>query len=66
MYSAPCGLTLVKTGTHCRRQRLRLTDEGRRLLVEATAVAAVLDAEITADLPAADCAALHRILDRLL
>ena len=49
-----------------RRQRLRLTDEGRRLLVEATAVAAVLDAEITADLPAADCAALHRILDRLL
>ncbi|MGK5682862.1 MarR family winged helix-turn-helix transcriptional regulator [Actinoplanes sp. URMC 104] len=49
-----------------RRQRLRLTDEGRRLLEEATTVAAVLDAEITAGLPATDRAALHRILDRLL
>ncbi len=48
-----------------RRQRLRLTGEGLRLLDEATAMAADLDGEIVAGLPKADQAALTRILDHL-
>ena len=48
-----------------RRQRLRLTDEGLRLLDAAATTAAALDDELTAPLSADDRAALARILDRL-
>ncbi|WP_250034826.1 MarR family winged helix-turn-helix transcriptional regulator [Paractinoplanes maris] len=49
-----------------RRQSLRLTDAGLRLLESATEVAAQLDREIVAGLPAAERAALSNALDRLL
>jgi DNA-binding MarR family transcriptional regulator len=48
-----------------RRQRLRLTGEGARLLDAATAVAEELSADLIAPLSAADRAALSRILERL-
>nr|WP_221379326.1 MarR family transcriptional regulator [Actinoplanes polyasparticus] len=49
-----------------RRQSLRLTEKGLRLLASATEVAAELDEELAAALPAADRAALSTALDRLL
>ncbi|WP_250006296.1 MarR family winged helix-turn-helix transcriptional regulator [Actinoplanes sp. M2I2] len=49
-----------------RRQSLRLTEAGLRLLDEATEAAAKLDQEIAACLPPADQAALSSALDRLL
>jgi len=48
-----------------RRQRLHVTDEGDRLLDEATALAVTLDDERTAVLSAEDRAALIRILEKL-
>lgn len=49
-----------------RRQSLRLTETGLRLLASATEVAAELDEELAADLPAGDRAAFSTALDRLL
>ncbi|MCY1139445.1 MarR family transcriptional regulator [Actinoplanes sp. Pm04-4] len=49
-----------------RRQSLRLTETGLRLLASATEVAAQLDEELALSLPAAEQAALNAALDHLL
>jgi DNA-binding MarR family transcriptional regulator len=55
----------IRDPTDRRRQRLRPTDEGTRLLTAATATAEKLSEELIAPLNAADRKALTRILERL-
>jgi DNA-binding MarR family transcriptional regulator len=49
-----------------RRQTLRLTDHGRALLAECTAIADTLDAELLAAVPEPDRAGLHDALAGIL